>query len=108
MARLMSVAYTEQASERRKTATRRKGWRFSSRGSADPVSQVMGRKPGEPLVRLADVEVEWAPLAPRHAHRLPLCSFYAIPFRLPWCDWEAWRKGDGPRRFPRHGPCRVR
>jgi hypothetical protein len=66
MSRLMSVAYTEQAViERRKTVTRRKGWWTDKNGRrllvpGDRLTlcrKVMGRKPGEPLVRLAEVEV---------------------------------------------------
>lgn len=62
----MSVAFTEQAViERRKTVTRRKGWWEDKRGRrilkpGDRLTlcrKVMGRKPGEPLVRLAEVEV---------------------------------------------------
>ncbi len=62
----MSVAYTEDAVvERRKTVTRRKGWWRDKNGRplvavGDRVTlcrKVMGRKPGEPLVRLVDVEV---------------------------------------------------
>lgn len=59
MSRLMSVAFTEQAVvERRKTVTRRKGWLFLKPGDHLTLCRkVMGRKPGEPLVRLAEVEV---------------------------------------------------
>lgn len=66
MSRLMSVAFTEAAVvERRKTVTRRKGWWLDARGRRIIVPgdrltlcrKVMGRKPGEPLVRLAEVEV---------------------------------------------------
>lgn len=66
MARLMSVALTEQAVvERRKTVTRRAGWWVDKRGRrllvpGDRVTlcrKVMGRKADEPLVRLVDVEV---------------------------------------------------
>ena len=66
MARLMSVAYTEQAViERRKTVTRRKGWWLDKNGKrllvpGDHLTlcrKVMGRKAGEPLVRLAEVWV---------------------------------------------------
>jgi hypothetical protein len=65
MSRLMSVSYTEQAVlERRKTVTRRAGWWLDKRGRrllvpGDTVTlcrKVMGRKKGEPLVRLVDVE----------------------------------------------------
>lgn len=59
MPRLMSVAFTEQAVvERRKTVTRRKGWTFLKPGDRlTLVRKAMGRKPDEPLVRLAEVEV---------------------------------------------------
>lgn len=59
MPRLMSVAFTEDAvRERRKTVTRRKGWLFLKPGDRLTLCRkVMGRKPGEPLVRIADVEV---------------------------------------------------
>lgn len=66
MPRLMSVAYTEQAViDRLKTVTRRKGWWENKNGHGllfhgDRLTlcrKVMGRNKGEPLVRLADVEV---------------------------------------------------
>jgi hypothetical protein len=63
MARLMSVALTEDAvRERRKTVTRRLGWRFLKPGDRlTLVRKAMGRKRRdgtvEPLVRIADVEV---------------------------------------------------
>lgn len=66
MPRLMSVAFTEQAVvERRKTVTRRKGWWTDKNGRQllapgdrlTLVRKAMGRKPGEPLVKLAEVEV---------------------------------------------------
>ena len=66
MSRLMSVAFTEQAvRERRKTVTRRKGWWEDKNGRrlvkpGDHLTlchKVMGRKKGEPLVRIAEVEV---------------------------------------------------
>lgn len=66
MSRLMSVAFTEQAvRERRKTVTRRKGWWTDKRGCqmvkpGDTLTlcrKVMGRKPGEPLERICEVEV---------------------------------------------------
>jgi hypothetical protein len=55
----MSVAFTEQAvRERRKTVTRRKGWLFLKPGDRLTLCRkVMGRKPGEPLVRIAEVEI---------------------------------------------------
>lgn len=59
MSRLMSVAFTEQAvRDRTKTITRRKGWLFLTPGDRLTLCRkVMGRKPGEPLIRIADVEV---------------------------------------------------
>ena len=59
MPRLMSVALTEQAVvERRKTVTRRLGWKFLKAGDRLTLCRkVMGRKKGETLVRLAEVEV---------------------------------------------------
>lgn len=63
MSRLMSVALTEDAvRERRKTVTRRLGWRFLRTGDRLTLCRkVQGRKRRdgsvEPLVRLAEVEV---------------------------------------------------
>lgn len=59
MPRLMSVAYTEDAVRRRaKTVTRRKGWAYLRPGERITLCRkVMGRKPGEPLVRIVDVEI---------------------------------------------------
>jgi hypothetical protein len=59
MPRLMSVAFTEQAvRDRTKTVTRRKGWQMLKPGDRLTLCRkVMGRRPGEPLVRIADVEV---------------------------------------------------
>ena len=69
MSRLMSVAHTEQAvRERRKTVTRRLGWRFLKPGDRLTLCRkVMGRKPGEPLERIAEVEVV-------SVRREPLCA----------------------------------
>jgi hypothetical protein len=55
----MSVAHTEQAVvERRKWVTRRTGWLFLQPGDYLTLCRkVMGRKKGEPLVRLAEVRV---------------------------------------------------
>ena len=66
MSRLMSVAFTEDAVRARtKTVTRRKGWWEDKNGRrllkpGDRLTlcrKVMGRKAGEPLVRICDVEV---------------------------------------------------
>lgn len=55
----MSVALTEPAVvARRKTVTRRIGWRFAKPGDRLTLRRkVMGRRRGEPLVRLAEVEL---------------------------------------------------
>ncbi len=59
MSRLMSVSLTEQAVlDRTKTVTRRLGWLFLKPGDRLTLCRkVMGRRPGEPLVRLAEVRV---------------------------------------------------
>jgi hypothetical protein len=59
MARLMSVALTApQVIARQKTVTRRLGWQFLRPGDQLTLCRkVQGRRPGEPLVRLAEVEV---------------------------------------------------
>lgn len=66
MSRLMSVAMTADAViERRKTVTRRKGWWLDKNGrrilkAGDTLTlcrKVQGRKPGEPIERLAEVVV---------------------------------------------------
>lgn len=55
----MSVSHTEAAVvARTKTVTRRLGWRFLKPGDRLTLCRkVMGRKPGEPLVRIAEVEI---------------------------------------------------
>lgn len=59
MPRLMSVTLTKDAViERRKTETRRSGWTMLRPGDRLTLCEkVMGRKAGEPLVRIVDVEV---------------------------------------------------
>lgn len=66
MSKLMSVAMTADAViERRKTVTRRKGWWLDKNGRrllnvGDTLTlcrKVQGRKPGEPIERLATVYV---------------------------------------------------
>src|SRR3954449_12954490 len=58
VSRLLSVALTTQAvRERRKTVTRRLGWLFLKPGTRLTLCEkVQGRRPGEPLVRICDVE----------------------------------------------------
>ena len=55
----MSVSHTAaQVEARAKTVTRRLGWRFLKPGDTLTLCRkVMGRKPGEPLERLAEVRV---------------------------------------------------
>ena len=85
MSRLMSVAMTADAViERRKTVTRRKGWWRDKNGRrllkpGDTLTlcrKVQGRKPGEPLERLAEVEVT-------SVCRQPLCAV-AGPYEMDW------------------------
>ena len=59
MPRLMSVSLTEdQVRARTKTVTRRAGWTFLRAGERLTLCRkVMGRRRGEPLVRIVDVEV---------------------------------------------------
>jgi hypothetical protein len=59
MARLMSCAYTEQqVIDRTKRVTRRLGWMTTRPGHELVLCRkVMGRRKGEPLVRLARVRV---------------------------------------------------
>lgn len=59
MSRLMSVSHTADAViARQKTVTRRLGWLFLKPGDTLTLCRkVMGRKAGEPLERLAEVEV---------------------------------------------------
>ncbi|WP_245671687.1 hypothetical protein [Nocardia amamiensis] len=59
MPRLMSVSLTEpQVHARTKTVTRRLGWRMLRPGDRVTLCRkVMGRRPGDPLVRIVDVEI---------------------------------------------------
>ena len=59
MPRLMSVSLTEQqVRDRSKTVTRRMGWLMLQPSTRLTLCRkVMGRKRGEPLVRIVDVEV---------------------------------------------------
>lgn len=59
MPRLMSVSLTEdQVRARTKTITRRQGWSYLRPGERLTLCRkVMGRRRGEPLVRIVDVEV---------------------------------------------------
>ncbi|MGW4635549.1 hypothetical protein [Nocardia sp. NPDC004415] len=59
MPRLMSVSLTEsQVRDRAKFVTRRTGWAYLRPGERLTLCRkVMGRRRGEPLVRIVDVEV---------------------------------------------------
>lgn len=96
----MSVSMTEQAVvERRKTVTRRKGWWLDKRGrhlvkAGDRLTLVrkaMGRKPGEPLVRLAEVEVVSV-----RRESLDELSTWQGEEHLAWQEAELRREGFDP------------
>jgi hypothetical protein len=104
MSRLMSVAMTTDAViERRKTVTRRKGWWVDKNGrrllaAGDTLTlcrKVQGRKPGEPIERLAEVEVV-------SIRREPLCSV-AGPYAFDQNGQYLWPEviAEG---FPDMGP----
>jgi hypothetical protein len=81
VSRLLSVSLTESAVvSRTKTVTRRKGWLFLKPGDRLTLCRkVMGRKPGEPLVRLAEVEVVSVDREPLHG--------------IAWHDGDTAREG---------------
>ena len=100
MSRLMSVAHTEQAvRDRRKTVTRRLGWRFLKPGDRVTLCRkVMGRKAGEPLERICDVEIV-------DVRREPLCAMtdddVAREGIAPFDDrFDEWYEGDGKDGMP--------
>lgn len=78
----MSVSMTEQAVvERRKTVTRRRGWLMLKPGDQLTLcKKVQGRKPGEPLVRLAEVEVVGT-------RRESLAVLWDAHLRTSWWDY---------------------
>ena len=88
MPRLMSVAFTEDAVRNRtKTVTRRKGWTFLKPGDRLTLCRkVMGRKPGEPLERICDVEVVNV-----ERQRLDLLVNPTCP--IGWAEEEMEREG---------------
>lgn len=94
MSRLMSVSLTETAVvERRKTVTRRLGWKFLKPGDRLTLCRkVMGRKPGEPLVRLAEVEVVSVRREPLWDMPQADIALEAVPHTLGWSasDWVEW------------------
>lgn len=118
MSRLMSVNMTLDAvTERRKTVSRRRGWWLDKNGrrllhARDTLTlcrKVQGRKPGEPLVRVEEVEVVtiWRePLATLTDYE----TFYADYMETGQIDmtrdrWEEWRAGEMEREgFPGMDP----
>jgi hypothetical protein len=121
MSRLMAVSHTAGAVRlRRKTVTRRLGWRFLKVGDRLTLCRkVMGRKPDEPLERLAEVEVisvrreplaaitddeverECVPLVDAHGHErfdevwIPDGGRWseARPATWAWVSWFAFEMG---------------
>jgi len=116
----MSVSITEQAvRDRTKTVTRRLGWRFLKPGDRLTLCRkVMGRKHGEPLERIAEVEVvsvrreplfamtdddverEAVPMFDEHGHRR-FDEWYDdtgadVPTATAWVSWFAWEMGCRP------------
>lgn len=96
MPRLMSVALTEQAvHERRKTVTRRLGWRHACPGMPLTLCRkIMGRKAGEPLVRLAEVVVV-------SARREQLSAILDQPDDVAREGFPGWCAGDFVSMFCR-------
>lgn len=97
MSRLMSVSLTEDAvRERRKTVTRRKGWTFLKPGDRLTLCRkVMGRKPGEPLVRLAEVEVV-------SVRREPLDHIRRAPSQVAREGFAGWTPDEFVAFFTEH------
>ena len=94
MSRLMSVAVTEQAvRDRQKTVTRRLGWRFLKPGDRLTLCRkVQGRKPGEALVRLAEVEVLSVRREPLAAMTDADVACEAVPSvgKVEASEWVRW------------------
>jgi hypothetical protein len=100
----MSVSLIERAVvERRKTVTRRLGWRFLKPGDRLTLCRkVMGRKPGEPLERLAEVEVISVRREPLSAMTDADVEREGVDVALEvagrteaeaWVGWFAWTMG---------------
>jgi hypothetical protein len=101
MPRLMSVALTEQAvRDRRKTVTRRVGWRMLKAGDRLTLCRkVMGRRPGEPLVRICDVEVV-------DVRREPLWNITDEDVEREGFDLDEWVPSDFVEFFCEHMNCK--
>lgn len=117
MSRLMSVAMTADAViERRKTVTRRTNWWEDKNGRRllkplDTVTlcrKVQGRKPGEPIERLAEVEAVtvWRePLAVLTDYETFVSDYSETGLRFTVDIWEQWRAGEMAREgFPGMDP----
>jgi hypothetical protein len=118
MSRLMSVAMTTDAViERRKTVTRRKGWWLDKNGRrllhvGDTLTlcrKVQGRKPGEPIERLAEVEAVavWREPVGTLIDYEVFCADYMetglVDMTLD--KWEHWRASEMDREgFPGMDP----
>lgn len=85
MPRLMSVSLTEpQVRARTKTVTRRVGWRMLKPGDQLTLCRkVMGRRKGEPLERIADVEVVSVRREPVAAITFADCISEGFPHMTP-------------------------
>lgn len=83
--RLMSVSLTEDAvRDRSKTVTRRLGWLMLKPGDRLTLCRkVMGRRNGEPLVRIVDVEVETVRREPLAAITWADCVREGFPAMQP-------------------------
>lgn len=118
MSRLMSVAMTTDAViERRKTVSRRVNWwenkngrrLLAPRDTLTLCRKVQGRKPGEPIDRLVDVEVVsvWRePLGVLTNYGV-FCLDYMETGRVEMTleRWEEWRAGEMEREgFPGMDP----
>lgn len=92
----MSVAFTEAAVRARtKTVTRRKGWQFAKAGDRITLCRkVMGRKKGEPLERIADVEIV--------SVRRERLDLMLTDLDYGFDETEREGMGDSPGRFPSH------
>src|SRR6185369_769903 len=98
----MSVSLTEAAVvARRKTVTRRLGWLFAKPGDRITLCRkVMGRKPGEPIVRLAEVELVDVRREPLRAMPPSDVALEAVDHAVledagrteveAWISWFAW------------------
>jgi hypothetical protein len=97
----MSVALTEQAvRDRRKTVTRRLGWRMLKPGDRLTLChKVMGRRKDEPLVRICEVEVV-------DVRRERLWNITDEDVGREGFDLDAWSASDFVEFFCEHMNCK--